>query len=96
MIDGGLEFQVHALVRFRKVEPLFGVAEHDVTAADGHEHRRRSLPGIGSLVEPVHVLRAGADVGPGSGFDHKGERAHSGQHQDLVACVPFNQGKERV
>jgi len=92
MDDGGLENEVDAVVGLAEVEALLGVAEEYVTAADGHQHGGRDLAGVGTFVEPVHVLRAGADVVVVGGDDGGGERGEGREDQNLVA---FMAGDER-
>ena len=59
--ERGLELEVDALVGLVEVLAAFAVADEDVGDAEGLEHERRGLAGVGALVEPVHVLRADVD-----------------------------------
>ncbi len=65
-------------------------------AVQAGEHGGRGLAGVGALVEPVHVLGAGADVGAFERVDDSGERGHGGEEEDLVAGVVLDEREELV
>ena len=94
MGESSLELPVDHVVGLVGVDAAFGVAEQDVGAADAGEHGGRGLSGVGTLVEPVHGLGAGGDVGAFDGLDDVGERGHGGEEGDVLIVVVVDQGKE--
>jgi hypothetical protein len=94
--ERGFELPVDHVVGLVGVDAAFGVAQQDVGAADAGEHGGGGLSGVGTLVEPMHGLGAGGDVGAFDGLDDVAERGHGGEEGNVLIAVALDQGKELI
>src|SRR5258708_30155563 len=93
--ESGLELAVNRVIGPAEILEAFGVADDDMGATHGFQHRCGNFSGERAFFFPEHILRAHADGAAADGFRHGGEADKGRAEDDLIACVLPDHGKKR-
>ena len=95
MLEGLQHLLVHGLISLSKVLSPLGMSDDDILNACIHQHCRRNLAGISSLLLEVHVLGTDVDVGA-LGRLHGRDDVNGGHTEHYVHLIVHYKGLQCI